>query len=127
MCKYLFVLITDSAPLIESQTMSDSEKGKSKLGTYRVAIIPMLVFIMDLCCGYYVIKTEFTFDPRVKGWFLLESPVTMAIIGMVYIMFSVVWGPKLMKGRKPMQLKEVMLFYNGFQVMFSLFMFIEVS
>lgn len=56
----------------------------------------------------------------------MENPVGMFAIAVTYILFSVVWGPRWRKGKKPLQLKEFMIFYNGCQVIFSLYMFIEV-
>ncbi|XP_018024127.1 elongation of very long chain fatty acids protein 7-like [Hyalella azteca] len=98
----------------------------NRLGTYNAAVTPLLVLMMGIACGTYAYK-DFPLDPRVKGWLLIENPIGMLVISVTYILASVVWGPRWMEGRKPMQLKGVMIAYNFFQVVFSLYMFVETG
>jgi len=57
----------------------------------------------------------------------MENTPGMLLISVSYILFSMTWGPRLMKGRQPMQLKYIMICYNAFQVVASLYMFIETG
>lgn len=98
----------------------------NKLGTYNAAVTPLLVLMMGIACGTYAYK-DFPLDPRVKGWLLIENPIGMLVISVTYILSSVVWGPRWMEHRKPMQLKNVMIAYNFFQVVFSAYMFVETG
>lgn len=66
-------------------------------------------------------------DPRVNDWFLMSSPLPTLAICLSYAYFSKVLGPKLMENRKPFDLRKVMLYYNLFEVIFSSWLFYEVS
>lgn len=66
-------------------------------------------------------------DPRVNDWFLMSGPFPTLAICLFYAYFSKVLGPKLMENRKPFDLRKVMLWYNFFQVIFSTWLFNEVS
>ncbi|KAF6198719.1 hypothetical protein GE061_008471 [Apolygus lucorum] len=51
-------------------------------------------------------------DPRVKGYFLMDTPwPTFALIA-TYILGVKFIGPKLMENRKPFELKRILIFYN---------------
>jgi len=65
-------------------------------------------------------------DPRSTSWpFFSGGPwTTLAIIG-AYLYFVKVFGPELMKGRNAYDLKNVILVYNIFMVLSSLWMFKE--
>lgn len=66
-------------------------------------------------------------DQRVKDWLLMSGPLPTLTIVFCYVYFVKVLGPKLMENRKPFDLKKVMLYYNLFQVIFSTWLFYEVS
>lgn len=66
-------------------------------------------------------------DPRVNDWFLMSGPFPTLSICLFYAYFVKVLGPKLMENRKPFDLRRVMLWYNLFQVIFSTWLFREVS
>ncbi|XP_065575611.1 very long chain fatty acid elongase 7-like isoform X2 [Artemia franciscana] len=64
-------------------------------------------------------------DPRVKDWpFMSGWGSTVGIVA-VYIVGITIVGPKLMRNRKPYELKEVLFMYNLFQVLFSAWMFLK--
>lgn len=44
-----------------------------------------------------------------------------------YLYVILIVGPKIMANRKPFKLREVLIAYNGAQVLYSLFMLYEVS
>lgn len=50
-------------------------------------------------------------------------------LGMVatYLTWVLIIGPIYMRDRKPMDIKNIIIFYNGFQVLLSAYMFYEVS
>ncbi|CAH1967706.1 unnamed protein product [Acanthoscelides obtectus] len=64
-------------------------------------------------------------DPRVKDWFLMSSPFYTLGICLTYVFIVKVLGPKLMENRKPFELKNVLIAYNLFQVIFSTWLFYE--
>lgn len=66
-------------------------------------------------------------DPRVNNWILMSSPFPTLTICLFYAYFVKVLGPKLMENRKPFDLRKVMIWYNFFQVIFSSWLFYEVS
>ncbi|XP_044017735.1 elongation of very long chain fatty acids protein AAEL008004-like isoform X2 [Aphidius gifuensis] len=66
-------------------------------------------------------------DPRTTKWFLMSSPLYTAGICLSYVYLVKVLGPKLMENRKPFQLKKVLIAYNLFQVIFSTWIFYEIS
>ncbi|XP_055840474.1 elongation of very long chain fatty acids protein 4-like [Episyrphus balteatus] len=50
-------------------------------------------------------------DKRTKGWFLVDSPKDVALVVSLYLLM--VWlGPRLMKKKKPFNLKGVLIAYN---------------
>lgn len=66
-------------------------------------------------------------DQRVKDWFLMSSPLPTLCICLTYVYIVKVLGPKLMENRKPFELKRILIYYNLFQVIFSTWLFYEVS
>lgn len=66
-------------------------------------------------------------DPRVNDWVMMSSPFPTLAICLFYAYFVKVLGPKLMENRKPFDLRRVMIWYNLFQVIFSSWLFNEVS
>ncbi|XP_059485192.1 elongation of very long chain fatty acids protein AAEL008004-like isoform X2 [Neocloeon triangulifer] len=64
-------------------------------------------------------------DQRVKGWFLMSSPLPTLSICLSYVYIVKVLGPKLMENRKPFELRRVLIAYNAFQVVFSTWLFYE--
>ncbi|XP_076163435.1 very long chain fatty acid elongase AAEL008004 isoform X2 [Ptiloglossa arizonensis] len=64
-------------------------------------------------------------DKRTTNWFLMGSPFPTLFICLSYVYFVKVLGPKLMENRKPFQLKNSLVFYNMFQVIFSTWLFYE--
>lgn len=80
-------------------------------------------FTVKLCLLYIFFVT----DPRVNDWFLMSSPFYTLGICLSYVFIVKVLGPKLMENRKPFELKNVLIVYNLFQVIFSAWLFYEVS
>uniref|UniRef100_A0A2K5PU60 Elongation of very long chain fatty acids protein n=1 Tax=Cebus imitator TaxID=2715852 RepID=A0A2K5PU60_CEBIM len=65
-------------------------------------------------------------DPRVEDWLLMSSPLPQTILLGLYVYFVTSLGPKLMENRKPFELKKVMITYNFFIVLFSVYMCYEI-
>lgn len=74
-----------------------------------------------------IISALFCLDARTKDWFLMSSPLPTALICAAYVFTVKIAGPKLMANRKPMELRNVLIAYNLFQVIFSAWLFYEVS
>lgn len=64
-------------------------------------------------------------DPRTANWFLMSSPLPTLSICLSYVFVVKVLGPKLMENRKPFQLRNALIAYNLFQVIFSSWLFYE--
>ncbi|XP_043518943.1 elongation of very long chain fatty acids protein AAEL008004 isoform X3 [Frieseomelitta varia] len=64
-------------------------------------------------------------DQRTTNWFMMSSPFPTLFICLSYVYVVKVLGPKLMENRKPFQLKNTLVVYNLFQVMFSAWLFYE--
>lgn len=64
-------------------------------------------------------------DPRVSDWSMMSSPFPTLAICLCYAYFSKSLGPKLMENRKPFDLRNVLVVYNLFQSIFSMWIFYE--
>lgn len=64
-------------------------------------------------------------DPRTAGWLFVDSPTPTIIITLAYLI--IVWiGPKLMRDRKPFDVKYLMIFYNFALVLLNLYISSEL-
>ncbi|KAJ3643351.1 hypothetical protein Zmor_026068 [Zophobas morio] len=61
-------------------------------------------------------------DPEVDSWLFMTSPLPVITILIVYFYFVLILGPKLMENRQPFDLKGVLIGYNFYQVIFSLWL-----
>ncbi|XP_012221707.1 very long chain fatty acid elongase 7-like [Linepithema humile] len=61
-------------------------------------------------------------DPLVDTWPLMGSPGPMLCIVGTYLIFVLKAGPKMMEKRPAFQLNTVMILYNAFQVLFSIWL-----
>ncbi|XP_050452869.1 elongation of very long chain fatty acids protein AAEL008004-like isoform X1 [Cataglyphis hispanica] len=66
-------------------------------------------------------------DTRTTDWLLMSSPFPTLFICISYVYVVKVLGPKLMENRKPFQLKNTLIAYNLFQVIFSAWLFYEIG
>lgn len=66
-------------------------------------------------------------DPRVSDWPLMDSPIPTLFIVILYLYGVTIFGPRVMTNRKPFKLREALVAYNAFQVVFSLGMLYEVN
>jgi elongation of very long chain fatty acids protein 7 len=57
----------------------------------------------------------------------MGSPFPTLAICLGYVYVVKVLGPRAMENRKPMELRKVLVYYNLFQVLFSIWLFLEVS
>ncbi|XP_076642608.1 very long chain fatty acid elongase AAEL008004 isoform X3 [Halictus rubicundus] len=64
-------------------------------------------------------------DQRTTNWFMMSSPFPTLFICLSYVYFVKVVGPKFMENRKPFQLKNALIVYNMFQMVFSAWLFYE--
>lgn len=74
--------------------------------------------------GYNRIFTELA-DQRTNHWFLISSPIPGLTILVLYLFFSLKWGPRYMADKKPFQLKTTLIVYNFIQVVVSVWLFNE--
>lgn len=58
---------------------------------------------------------------------MMSSPFPTLFICLSYVYGVKVLGPKLMENRKPFQLKNALIIYNLFQMVFSAWLFYEVT
>lgn len=81
--------------------------------------------LVRLALDSYVDIVDKISDPRTTDWPLMQSPVPTILMVVSYLYVVIILGPRIMRDRKPFKLKEVLIVYNGFQVLFSLFMLYE--
>lgn len=58
----------------------------------------------------------------VDSWLLMGSPAPVVLILAAYLLFVLKIGPKMMENRPAFELKNLMIAYNGFQVIFSVYL-----
>ncbi|XP_012265647.1 elongation of very long chain fatty acids protein [Athalia rosae] len=78
--------------------------------------------LMHMVVSNYNELLESNKDPMVDTWLLMGSPGPLLGILAVYLLFVLKLGPKLMENRPAFQLKTLMILYNGFQVLFSVWL-----
>ncbi|KYN03233.1 Elongation of very long chain fatty acids protein 7, partial [Cyphomyrmex costatus] len=61
-------------------------------------------------------------DPMVDTWPLMESPGPMLCIVGAYLIFVLKVGPKMMEKKPAFELNGLMIGYNAFQVLFSIWL-----
>ncbi|XP_069674902.1 very long chain fatty acid elongase AAEL008004-like [Periplaneta americana] len=66
-------------------------------------------------------------DPRTANFPLMSSPFPTLAICLSYVYLVKVLGPRIMENRKPMELRNVLIYYNLFQVLFSTWLFYEIG
>jgi len=90
-----------------------------KLLPRKINLIVYFVYSEDL--RYHFIFS----DKRVKDWFLMSSPLPTLTMCLSYAFIVKVLGPRLMRDRKPFQLRKTLIVYNLLQVIFSTWIFYE--
>jgi hypothetical protein len=53
----------------------------------------------------------------VDSMFLMESPIIIVTISLVYFYFVKYYGPRMMENKKPKKIRRLVIFYNIFQLM----------
>ncbi|CAL4062208.1 unnamed protein product [Meganyctiphanes norvegica] len=66
-------------------------------------------------------------DPRVDDWFMMSSPFPSLITCLTYVFIVKVAGPYYMKNRPPVNMRNILVAYNAFQVIFSAWIFYELG
>ncbi|XP_067208343.1 very long chain fatty acid elongase AAEL008004-like isoform X1 [Linepithema humile] len=61
-------------------------------------------------------------DPMIDTWPLMGSPYPLLCILVTYLIFAIKTGPKIMEQRPAFQLNRTMILYNGFQILFSVWL-----
>lgn len=93
----------------------------------RILDHPLQVFVSIVLTYNEILSLS---DPRIKIYPLFGPPFgpPWGLFGVVavYIYFVKWLGPRLMRDRKPFDLRTVMILYNVFQVLLSGFTFYEV-
>ncbi|KAL5240668.1 hypothetical protein ACI65C_008078 [Semiaphis heraclei] len=74
--------------------------------------------------GYNTLMNDYS-DKRVKDWFLMSSPLPTMAMCLSYAFIVKILGPRLMRDRKPFQLRKTLIVYNLLQVIFSSWIFFE--
>ncbi|KAK3930440.1 Elongation of very long chain fatty acids protein 7 [Frankliniella fusca] len=91
---------------------------------YRWSDLPynMSAIVQTVVRNYHDIVRETKVDPMVDSWFLMGSPLPILSILAVYLWFVLKAGPAFMASRKPYNLQPILILYNGYQVLFSLWL-----
>ncbi|XP_026470359.1 elongation of very long chain fatty acids protein AAEL008004-like [Ctenocephalides felis] len=80
----------------------------------------MSSFLQELHSNYKEINIGT--DPDVDKWLFMQSPVPVVTILSLYLYFVLKLGPQWMSTRKPFQMKPLLIAYNGYQVLFSIWL-----
>ncbi|XP_055321846.1 elongation of very long chain fatty acids protein 7 isoform X2 [Sitodiplosis mosellana] len=64
-------------------------------------------------------------DPRVNDWPMMSSPIPTIGLCLFYAYFNKSLMPKIMANRKPFDLRNILVVYNLFQTVFSIWIFYE--
>ncbi|XP_071452990.1 very long chain fatty acid elongase 7-like [Hetaerina americana] len=64
-------------------------------------------------------------DPRVQDWPMMSSPLPTLLLCMTYVYFVKWLGPRIMRNRKPFDLRRVLVAYNILQVSYNAWLFYE--
>lgn len=79
-----------------------------------------------MVCSVNLTCPKLLVDPRLNGYFLMQSPIPMTAILLCYLLFVLYLGPRIMANRKPFKLQEAMIVYNFALVALSIFIVYEV-
>lgn len=82
----------------------------------------MSAIVQTVVRNYQDIVRETKVDPMVDSWFLMSSPLPILSILAVYLWFVLKAGPAFMASRKPYNLQALLVIYNAYQVLFSLWL-----
>ena len=74
----------------------------------------------------YLKKLKFKFF-RVDDWLLMSSPWPTAGLCLLYYYIIRVAGPNYMKNREPFNIQNIVVFYNLFQTIFSIWIFAKAT
>lgn len=66
-------------------------------------------------------------DPRVDGYFLMDSPIPSFVLCTLYVLFVTKIGPSLMENRKPFEFRRIMAGYNFLMVILSGYLMYEFA
>ena len=72
-----------------------------------------------------MIFTELNF--RVDDWFLMSSPWPTVGLCFLYYYIIRIAGPRFMKDREPYNIQRLVIFYNLFQTLFSIWIFLKAT
>ena len=74
---------------------------------------------------YYYNKIHSEGDPRTKDYLFVSDP-KYVITAAVFYLVMVTFGPRFMESRRALQLRAVLIVYNFFSVLLSVWMMWEV-
>lgn len=108
-------------PAVQQEDVKEAELATN--GKWGVAITLMCYFY-----GNVTVAANMPKDPRLRSSMLTMSPIPTLLSSLAYIAVVTWLGPKFMRNRKPVKgLKYPMMFYNVFQVLFNLWIFVEIG
>ncbi|XP_050440913.1 elongation of very long chain fatty acids protein 4-like [Adelges cooleyi] len=66
-----------------------------------------------------LVKNELVFDEVVDSWMFMSTPWPVLSTLVIYLLFVLKLGPKIMENRKPFNIKYVILLYNLIQTVYN--------
>jgi len=81
-------------------------------------------FLSEIATNYNYIMVDLR-DPRSDHFPLMSSVWPTIFVCVFYVYFVKVLGPRFMKDREPYSINRIIIFYNLFQTLFSLWGFIQ--
>lgn len=58
----------------------------------------------------------------VDSWLFMKSPLPVTFMLIIYLCFVLKGGPSWMENREPFKLTRVLIIYNAYQVLFSIWL-----
>jgi hypothetical protein len=95
--------------------------------TSRILILVINCIFLSASDGRCINWYSCVSDPMVDSWFLMSSPVPVLTILGSYLYFVLKLGPQLMATRRAFNLQKILVTYNFYQVLFSLWLCTLVS
>lgn len=103
--------------------LSDTLENMKRTGKWVSVMI-----VVSHVYGDLTVARQLTPDPRQNTWLLMSSPIPTIILSLLFVATVTWWGPRYMSNKKPVTgLRPYMMAYNAFQVVFSSWLFWEVT
>lgn len=100
---------------------------ENKSLVFACTLPPLPFFFISFSLSFFSSHFFMIVDPRAQNYMFMDNPLPTLGMCVTYLAWVLIIGPIYMRDRKPMDIKNIIIFYNAFQVALSTYMFYEVS